>query len=176
MLELYAEGIISVLIVPRDSCWTLPVRAAVVVVMGTQYVYAEAEGSEYQLRDYALTELIRMQSRAVRHSGLGHFYLFCQTESKNTFIHFLTEGLPLESQILDTHDLEVWYRKTGSVLEKQHIVDALSFTFLARRIVNNPTFYDCTSNSRNANLSRIVDKLVDNVEDLRSDAGTTTTG
>lgn len=167
MLELYAEGIIPVLVVPRDSCWTLPVRAAVVVVMGTQYAYVEAEGSERQLRDYGLTELVRMQSRAVRHSGSGLFYLFCQAEAKNTFIHFLNEGLPLESQILETRDLETWYRDhriNGGVLDKQQVIDALSFTFLARRVVSNPAYYDCTSRSRDENLSRIVDRLVGNFE------------
>ncbi|KAJ6539226.1 Sec63-domain-containing protein [Mycena capillaripes] len=159
MLELYAEGIIRVLIVPRDSCWTLPVRAAVVVVMGTQYAHAEAEGADRQLRDYGLTELVRMQSRAVRHSGAGHFHLFCQAEGKDTFIRFLNDGLPLESGLLDSPELRAWYTAHAR-LDKQQLVDALSFTFLAHRIATNPTYYDCVSSSRDENLSRIVDDLV----------------
>jgi antiviral helicase SLH1 len=159
MLELYAEGIIRVLIVPRDSCWTLPVRAAVVVVMGTQYAHAEAEGADRQLRDYGLTELVRMQSRAVRHSGAGHFYLFCQAEGKDTFLRFLNEGLPLESALLNSPELRAWYAAHAH-LDKQQLVDALSFTFLAHRIATNPTYYDCVSSSRYENLSRIVDDLV----------------
>ncbi|KAF7352893.1 putative helicase mug81 [Mycena venus] len=159
MLELYAEGIIRVLIVPRDSCWTLPVRAAVVVVMGTQYAYAEAEGADRQLRDYGLTELVRMQGRAVRHSGAGHFHLFCQAEGKDTFLRFLNDGLPLESALLDSSELRAWYTAHAH-LDKQQLVDALSFTFLAHRIATNPTYYDCVSNSRDENLSRIVDDLV----------------
>ncbi|KAJ7895943.1 Sec63 Brl domain-containing protein [Mycena olivaceomarginata] len=159
MLELYAEGIIRVLVVPHDSCWTLPVRAAVVVVMGTQYAHAEAEGGDRQLREYGLTELVRMQSRAVRHSGAGHFHLFCQAEGKDTFIRFLNEGLPLESALVDSPELHAWY-KAHAHLDKQQLVDALSFTFLARRITTNPTYYDCVPNSRDENLSRIVDDLV----------------
>jgi antiviral helicase SLH1 len=162
MLELYVEGIIRVLIVPRDSCWTVPVRAAVVVVMGTQYVHVEGEDADRQVRDYGLIELVRMQSRAVRHTRSGHFYLFCQTEAKDTFTRFLNEGLPLESQLSETHDLAMWYgsqkRNLGS-LKEQQIVDALSFTFLARRLITNPTYYDCVSTSRDENISRIVDKL-----------------
>lgn len=166
MLELYAEGIIRVLVVPRDSCWTLPVRAAVVVVMGTQYVQVEVEGLERQLRDYDLTELVRMQSRAVRHSGSGHFYLFCQAEAKDTFTRFLNEGLPLESHLLETRVLENWYkerRKSDGISDKQQGVEALSFTFLARRIVSNPVYYDCPSSSHDESLSRIVDKLEDSM-------------
>ena len=164
MLELYAEGMIKVLIVPRDSCWTLPVRAAIVVVMGAQYVYVEGSGSgsDRQLRDYELTELVRMQSRAVRHSGSGSFHLLCQAEAKDTFTRFLNDGLPLESQLLETNDLETWYHKrvqNGGIVGKQEAVDMLSFTFLARRLVSNPTYYDATAGSLDGNLSRIVDKL-----------------
>jgi len=162
MLELYAEGIIRVLVVPRDACWTLPVRAGVVVVMGTQYFYAEKEGSELQLRDYDLAELIRMQGRAIRHSGVGHFNLFCQAEARDTFTRFLNEGLPLESRLLETRDLELWYREQrlkGAISDQQEGVEALSNTFLARRIVSNPVYYDTSSVSLDENLSRIVDKL-----------------
>ncbi|KAJ7179883.1 Sec63 Brl domain-containing protein [Mycena crocata] len=159
MLELYAEGIIRVLIVPRESCWTLPVRAAVVVVMGTQYSHVESEGADRQLRDYGLTEMARMQSRAVRHSGAGHFHLFCQAEGKDTFIRFLNDGLPLESALLDSPELRVWYT-THANLDKQQLIDALSFTFLAHRVATNPTYYDCVSSSRDENLSRIVDDLI----------------
>ena len=162
ILELYAEGIVRVLIVPRDSCWTVPVRATVVVVMGTQYVHVEGEDAERQLRDYQLNELVRMQGRAVRHTGSGHFYLFCQAEAKDTFTRFLNEGLPLESQLLENRDLETWYniqRQNLGSLKEQQIVDALSFTFLARRLVSNPAYYDCTPTSRDESISRIVDKL-----------------
>lgn len=163
MLELYAEGIIRVLVVPRDSCWALPVRATVVVVMGTQYVHVEAEGSDRQLRDYGLTELVRMQSRAVRHTGSGYFYLFCQAEAKDTFTRFLNEGLSLESQLLETDDLVQWYnaqKKRAGTLHEQDVLDALSFTFLARRVVGNPAYYDSTPTSWNDNMSRIVDKVI----------------
>lgn len=162
MLDLYAEGIIRVLIVPRDSCWTVPVRATVVVVMGTQYVHVEGEDADRQLRDYGLIELVRMQGRAVRHTGSGHFHLFCQAEAKDTIARFLHDGLPLESQLLETSDFATWFdlqkRNLGS-LQEQQIVDALSFTFLARRLVSNPVYYDCTSTLRAENLSRVVDRL-----------------
>ncbi len=160
MLELYAEGIVRVFIVPHDSCWSLPVRAAVVVVMGTQYFHVN--GNEWQLRDYSLEELVRMQGRAVRHNNTGHFHLFCQAEGKDTFIRFLNDGLPLESKLLESDELRTWYqgqRNRGSIRSKQDGVDALSFTFLARRLETNPGYYDMTTESRSKRLSRIVDSL-----------------
>lgn len=164
MLELYAEDRLRVLIVPRDACWALPVRAATVVVMGTQYLHVTDE--ERQMRDYALEELVRMQGRAVRHDGAGHFHLFCQVESKDTFLRFLNDGLPLESKLLQTGVLRAWYRdrrKDGSIADKQQAVDALSFTFLARRLTSNPVYYDCSSTSVNELLSRVVDSLDEEV-------------
>ncbi|KAJ3723103.1 Sec63-domain-containing protein [Lentinula raphanica] len=162
MMQLYAEGLIRVLIVPREASWSLPVRAAAVVVMGTQYVHFGAEGDERQVREYELTELVRMQSRAVRHSGSGQFHLFCQAEVKDMYVRFLTEGLPLESKLLENGTLEEWCqtaRKRGYLEREQNVMDALSFTFLTHRVATNPTYYDCLSRSRDENLSRIVDRL-----------------
>jgi antiviral helicase SLH1 len=162
MLELYAEGIIRVFIVSRESCWALPIRASVVVVMGTQYSYSESEGSERQIRDYELPELVQMQGRAVRHGSSGHFHLFCQSEARDTFTRFLNEGLPLESRLLETQDLEIWFRhqrSKGWIADRQQTVDALSFTFLARRVVTNAAYYDMSSTSLDASLSRIADRL-----------------
>ncbi|KAI9056561.1 Sec63-domain-containing protein [Trametes sanguinea] len=171
MLELFADGLIRVLIVPREACWTLPVRATTVVVMGTQYVHVRPGdggksggngGDERQVREYALEEIVRMQGRAVRHRGAGHFHLFCQAEGKDTITRFLNDGLPLESKLLETDVLRSWYRdrrKDGSIPDKQAAVDVLSFTFLARRLVSNPAYYDARSTAVNELLSRIVDQL-----------------
>lgn len=164
LLELYAEGIVRVLIAPRDACWSLPVRAGTVVVMGTQYFHVSGkDGEERQLRDYPLEELVRMQGRAVRHNGGGHFHLFCQSEAKDTFMRFLTEGLPLESKLLETDDLRAWYRgtrDTGGFRSRQDGADALSFTFLARRLESNPAYYDVPPElSIDERISRVVDDL-----------------
>ncbi|KAG6837982.1 hypothetical protein H0H93_008376 [Arthromyces matolae] len=171
MLELFAEGHVRVLLVPRDSCWTLPIRATVVIVMGTQYFHVEAESSDRQLRDYPLTELVRMQSRAIKHNGTGYFHLFCQAEAKDTITRFLNEGLPIESQLLETDDFAQWVALRRSLpggLRAQDVLDVLSFTFLGRRVVTNPAYYDCTSTSRDENLSRITDKITTRASELAS--------
>ncbi|ESK97545.1 activating signal cointegrator 1 complex subunit 3 [Moniliophthora roreri MCA 2997] len=161
ILQLYVERVICVLLVPRDACWSLPVRSGTVVVMGTQYV--QYTGQEHRLKEYGMPELVRMQSRAVRHSGTGHFHLFCQAEAKDTYMQFLNNGLPLESDLPGSIELETWYkrlRERGELSEKQDIVDVLSFTFLAKRVTSNPTYYDCSPNSLAQSLSAITDKLV----------------
>jgi antiviral helicase SLH1 len=168
MLGLFAEGTMRVLIVPHDSVMSLPVRAAVVVVMGTQYVSAgemSSKSGDRQVHDYSLPKIVRMQSRAVRHSGAGHFFLFCQAEATDTLTRFLNDGLPLESELMESSVLMDWMRaqKGDWKGRKQDLVDALSFSFLARRVVTNPSYYDCSTRDRNETLSRMVDGLVEQV-------------
>jgi antiviral helicase SLH1 len=162
MLELFAEGIIRVLLVSREACWTVPVRANVVVVLGTQYLHVDPVRDERQYRDYSHTEIVRMQSRAIQHNELGRFFLFCQAESKDTYTRFLDDGLPLESELDASDELVKWYRqerRSGRIAGKQAAVDALSWTFMARRLVSNPAYYDAEGGSTDEFLSRLVDRL-----------------
>jgi len=175
VLELYAEGVVRVLVVARDACWALPVRAAVVVVMGTQYYAVQEDGAGRQLRNYTLEDLVHMQGRAVRHGEVGHFHLFCQAEDKDTYMRFLEGGLPLESRLLDSDQLRRWYkyhRDGGHIRNKQEGVQALSWTFLARRVASNPTYYD-SKGTRDECLSRIVDKLEDSIIHHNQDSSST---
>jgi antiviral helicase SLH1 len=161
MLQLYLEGIIRVLIVPREACWTVPVRARVVIVMGAQYVSIAPE-SDRQLREYSVQEVAKMQACAVRPGQSGAFHLFCQADQRDTYMRFLDEGLPLESGLMDSEVLKAWLRgmKTaGAIASKQDCVDALSFTYLAQRLETNPAYYDASPGNREHNISRYVDTL-----------------
>ncbi|KAF9483938.1 Sec63-domain-containing protein [Pholiota conissans] len=164
MLEMFAEGIVRVMIVPKDSCWNLPARAPVVIVMGTQYVHVEEKGASRQIRDYSLTELVRMQSRVIQQTRTGFFHLFCQAEALETYSRFLDDGLPLESHLSDSQVLHDWVRSfySGNT-DKQRLIDALSFTFLSHRLVSNPSYYGFTNRDRSENLSAIADQIVDDM-------------
>ena len=167
VLELFAEGIVGLLIAPLEACWSLPVHAGIVVAMGTQYIQDDPSKSERRLKDYTIGEVVQMQSCAVRQDGAGHFVLFCPAEAVEMFNKFLNEdGLPLESQLLDTGALEKWYRerrRDGMIRNKQDGVDALSFTFLARRMMMNPTYYGLRQGTSEAEaLSRMVDEFESN--------------
>ncbi|KAL4075963.1 Sec63-domain-containing protein [Scleroderma citrinum] len=163
ILELFAEGLIRVLVVTRDAGRSLPVKAGAVVVLGTQYVEVHRSTMECQLKDYTLLEVVEMQSSAIHQSEPGYFTLFCPIEDGEKFNKFLNDdGLPLESQLLETGLLTEWYRKNmeeGTVRSKQDAVEALSFTFLGRRAVRNPAYYDLPHSSHEIVLSRIVDRL-----------------
>lgn len=161
ILQMYVEGIVRVLIVPRASCWTVPVRAGIVIVMGTQYVQAASAEADRRILDYELEEIVRMQGRAVRPDQNGYFYLFCQTDAKDTFTRFLDDGFPLESSLHEDHTLlHDWFGRNGDDIDEQEVVRTLSFTFLAHRLVSNPVYYDVATNkSRDEVFSRIVNGL-----------------
>lgn len=163
LLELFATSLIRVLVVAREAAWNLPVKAGAVVILGTQYIEADPSMSERRLKDYTLLEVVQMQSQAVRQSEPSHFALFCPVEDGERFIKFLNDdGLPLESQLLETGLLTEWYRKKteeGTVRSKQDAIEVLSFTFAARRAVSNPAYYDLIHGSHSDVLSRIVDRL-----------------
>lgn len=164
MLDMFAEGIIRVLVVPKDSCWILPIRATVVIAMGTQYVHVEDKGASRQIRDYSLTEVVRMQSRAIQQTGTGFFHLLCQAEALETYSRFLDDGLPLESQLSDSQLLRDWISTFSSgYADKQRIVDALSFTFLSHRVTSNPSYYGFNSRDKGQNISAAVDHAVDDI-------------
>ena len=173
MLELCAEGIVRVLISPREALWSIPMRAGTVVVMGTQYVRVEGDASpgrndstqqNRQIADYPLAEVVHMQGRAARHAHTGHFHLLCQAEGRETLTRFLDEGLPLESTLHESPVLAKWLREkwnngTISRSDKQQAMDILSWTYLARRAESNPMYYDAAPGDLDSSLSRLVDRL-----------------
>ncbi|CAG8650557.1 4773_t:CDS:1 [Acaulospora colombiana] len=176
-LRLFMEGVVRVLIVPREVCWNIPVRAGLVIVMGTQYTTGTPSAttdplrtSERRVVEYSLHELVRMQGRAVRYGKTGHFHIMCQSEHRDSYMRFLTGGLPLESQLIGEEDNEEspisqairdWVErqiKTGNLKSKQDLLDFLTSTFLAYRLEKNPTYYDLEDDRANF-LSRLVDSL-----------------
>lgn len=159
ILRLFLEGILRVLIAPRDACWTIPVRANV-IVMGTQYISVTPGSSNVQLKDYDIRELVQMQGRAAVHGAVGHFHVLCQSEARSTIMRFLEEGLPLESHLLDEETLPRWIARAkskGLIQTPQDISDVLSWSFLAHRVRSNSLYYEADGQSPEERLSRLVD-------------------
>jgi len=103
-----------------------------------------------------------MQSRAVRHTGSGQFHLFCQAEALQTYSRFLDDGLPVESQLAETKTFQRWVKAVfHHHIDKQRVIDALSFTFFAQRVISNPSYYGFTNRNQDESLSAIVDQLVE---------------
>lgn len=163
-LRLYLEGFIRVMIVPHDSCWALPVKGNVVIVMGTQYVKSSTPGSGRLMENYSIQEIARMQNHAISPLNSGQFHLFCPAEHRDSYLRFLNEGLPLESDLLRGDTLKRWlqdWRKKASIVQKEDAADALSFTFLYQRLDVNPAYYEAQSIKKVNYISRLIDDIWD---------------
>lgn len=158
VLKLFEDKMTPIILVTREYCWSLSCRAKVVVVMGTQYVRNFGQDQERQVKDYSWTEMNRMQSCATMHGSSGQFHIFCQTDSRERISYFLNEGLPLESELQSSSILNHLISENGN--NKQITIDFLSWTFLARRLLKNPMYYDVPHDSFDETLSYMVDRLV----------------
>jgi len=127
ILSLYDSGAINLLVVGRDSIWSLEVRCNVVIVMSIQFfrsnnvkvqdILLEARSdqsskgkpkmSEAKLVDYPITDIIRMQSFAAEASVSqndakgGDCLIMCQQDQVSFVRRMLDEGYVLESSSLE---------------------------------------------------------------------------
>ncbi|KAK4050583.1 putative steryl acetyl hydrolase mug81 [Microbotryomycetes sp. JL221] len=188
-LESFSSGIVQVLITSREACWTLPLQASLVVVMSAQFAMRTIDmtsNNEREIVDYALTDIVQMQSLAQppRQDSSAHFLVLCQQHQAELYGRYLNQGLPLESTLLGDslllqtvlHDLEDSSavddvkNTTRGIKNRQDMVDMLSWTFVARRLGQNPSYYvddtqavveveDVTNQ-----LSRLADRVLEQLE------------
>jgi pre-mRNA-splicing helicase BRR2 len=156
---LYAAGALSLCIVTHSLCWGLALSARVVVILDTQYF----DGAEHRYVDYSLTAMLQMMGRASRpqtdESGLC--VVLCQGSKKPFFKKFLHEALPVESHLQHfLHDHVCAEVVTKTIENKQDAVDYLTWTFMYRRLTQNPNYYNLTGASHR-HLSDFLSELVE---------------
>lgn len=194
VLQLFAAEAIRVLIVSRESCWTLPtyLTASNVVVMGAQYLELDTSKPggvpERRTKNYTVLELTRMQGFATRPShpnstvsasGSRRFTVMCQAEQKDTYNRFLNEGLPLESAFKPVLSMQsdlvvsvALQELLGDEPKRQDLVDLLGWSYFWVRLRNNPNYYDMNGDVESGrSLSRAVDGYFEEYYKRRRAAG-----
>ncbi|CAI2180063.1 11144_t:CDS:2 [Funneliformis geosporum] len=163
--ELFESGAIQVVVASRDTCWGINLSCHMVIIMGTQFF----EGKEHRYADYPITDVLQMMGRACRprQDETGRCVLMCQAIKKDFYKKFLYEALPVESHL--DHFLHDHFNAeivTKTVENKQDAVDYLTWTFLYRRMVENPNYYGMQG-SDHRHLSDHLSELVETtVNDL----------
>lgn len=140
--RLFSAGAIQVMVASKDTVWSLPVEAHLVLLLSLQTY----EGREHRYVDYALPDLLEMVGKCTVAGDDGHSrcMLLCQANRKDYFKKFLAEGLPLESRLAAyTQDFLNAEIVSRSIQDKQGAVDMLTWTFLYRRLPRNPQAYGC---------------------------------
>ncbi|KAL4290876.1 hypothetical protein GQ457_14G019540 [Hibiscus cannabinus] len=140
-------------------CWGVPLSAHSVVVMGTQYY----DGRENAHTDYPVTHLLQMMGHASRPllDNSGKCVILCHAPRKE-YYKFLYEAFPVESHL--HHFLHDNFNAgiVATVIEnKQDAVDYLTWTFMYRRLTQNPNYYNLQGVSHR-HLSDHLSELVEN--------------
>lgn len=163
--KLYTSGAVQVVVASRESCWGLPFKAHLVVIMGTQ----QFMGREHRYTEYVITDVLQMMGRASRPLAgeTGRCVLMCPAVKKDFYKKFLYEALPVESHL--DHFLHDHFNAeivTQTIENKQDAVDYLTWTFLYRRMALNPNYYNLQGTSHR-HLSDHLSELVETtLEDL----------
>lgn len=139
--QLFDSGAIQVAVVTRDLCWGLDVTAYLIIIMDTQFY----NGKNHSYEDYPVTDVMQMIGRANRptEDDDAKCVLMCQTSKKDFYKKFLTESLPVESHL--DHRMHDHFNAeivTKTIENKQDAVDYLTWTFLYRRLTQNPNYYN----------------------------------
>ncbi|KAJ1551678.1 DEIH-box ATPase, partial [Nowakowskiella sp. JEL0078] len=165
--QLFDSGAARVIVASRDSCWGLGIRAELVIIMGAKYY----EGKEHRYVDYPMPDVLQMVGCASKPVGeddaMTRCVLMCNAVKKDFYKKFLDEALPIEShldQMLHDHfNAEI---VNGVIENKQDAVDYLTWTFLYRRLLLNPNYYNLTGNTQrhlSDYLSDLVERTVDDL-------------
>lgn len=158
--QLFEAGWIQVCVMTSSMCWGTPLLAHLVVVMGTQYY----DGRENAHTDYPVTDLLQMMGHASRPlvDNSGKCVILCHAPRKEYYKKFLYEAFPVESHlqhfIHDNLNAEI---VVGVIENKQDAVDYLTWTFMYRRLTQNPNYYNLQGVSHR-HLSDYLSELVEN--------------
>uniref|UniRef100_A0A8C7QRT5 U5 small nuclear ribonucleoprotein 200 kDa helicase n=1 Tax=Oncorhynchus mykiss TaxID=8022 RepID=A0A8C7QRT5_ONCMY len=151
---------VQVVVASRSLCWGTNISAHLVVIMDTQYY----NGKIHAYVDYPIYDVLQMVGKANRplQDDEGRCVIMCQGSKKDFFKKFLYEPLPVESHLdhcmHDHFNAEI---VTKTVENKQDAVDYLTWTFLYRRMTQNPNYYNLQGMSHR-HLSDHLSELVEN--------------
>lgn len=164
---LFQQGAVQVMLVSRDCCWEIDVKAHLVVVMGTQFF----DGREHRYIDYPIAEVLQMFGRAGRpQDKKSKGVLMVPAVKRDYYKKFLNEALPIESHLHDNlHDVFLPEISNKMITSTQDAVDWVTFTYLYRRFLANPSYYSLTDTS-NEGLSAHLSELVETTLTELSDA------
>ena len=167
--SLFSQGAVQVILVSRDCCWEVQSDAHLVIIMGTQFF----EGREHRYIDYPISEVLQMFGKAGRpgEDKDCRGVLMCPEVKRNYHRKFLSEALPIESQLQSyMHDAFVTEISTKTIESTQDAVDWTTYTYFYRRLLANPSFYglsDTTHEGLSSYLSEQVEQTLKDLSDAK---------
>ncbi|XP_020701426.1 DExH-box ATP-dependent RNA helicase DExH14 isoform X3 [Dendrobium catenatum] len=165
--ELFANNRIQILVCTSTLAWGVNLPAHLVIIKGTEYY----DGKTKRYVDFPITDILQMMGRAGRpqFDQHGKAVILVHEPKKSFYKKFLYEPFPVESNLREhLHDHIIAEIVTGTIRHKEDAVNYLTWTFLFRRLVLNPSYYeleDTESKTINTYLSRLVQNTLEDLED-----------
>ncbi|KAI9505837.1 Sec63 Brl domain-containing protein [Coemansia spiralis] len=156
--QLFYDRKIQVLVATSTLAWGVNLPAHLVILKGTEFYDAKSKGYV----DFPITDVLQMIGRAGRpqFDDRAIARIFVTDTKKEFYKKFLHEPFPVESSLhnhLHEHiNAEI---ASGAVKSAQDAVDYLSWTYLYRRLRQNPTYYgveEATESGVDKYLSKLV--------------------
>lgn len=170
--SLYKEGIIRVLIVIYSMSWAIDdLESHLVILLDAE----RFDGHEHRNVEYSIPDMLQIMGRANKtysnksgSSQSAKCILYCHTPRKEYFIKFLQEPLPVESQLDHSlHDHLNADVVAGTIENKQDAVDWITWTFMYRRISQNPNYYNLAGRT-GQHINDFLSELIENtIEELQ---------
>jgi pre-mRNA-splicing helicase BRR2 len=157
--RLYQLGAIQVVVASKETAWSIPLTAYMVILMGTQTF----EGKEHRYVDYSFPDVLQMMGRACRplEDANSKCVLMVPQVRKPFFLKFLNEGLPIESHVhLSLADFLLSEIAAGTIENKQECVDWFTWLWCYRRLNQNPNYYNLQGTSHR-HLSDHLSQLIE---------------
>ncbi|KAJ1827712.1 activating signal cointegrator 1 complex subunit 3, partial [Coemansia sp. RSA 2599] len=138
--QLFYDRKIQILVATSTLAWGVNLPAHLVILKGTEFYDAKSKGYV----DFPITDVLQMIGRAGRpqFDDRAIARIFVTDSKKEFYKKFLHEPFPVESSLhqhLHEHiNAEI---SSGAIKSAQDAVDYLSWTYLYRRLRQNPTYY-----------------------------------
>lgn len=162
VLKLFKNQEIQILIITAEAFWSLDVSCKLLIVMDT----CKYNGKEHRYQDFSIPELLQVLSLATESPCTA--VIMCHAPRKEFLKKFLYEAYPVESHL--DHYLEDHYNSeivSHTINSKQDAVDWITWTFMYRRLTQNPNYYNlqgCSGAHINDHLSELVENTLETLE------------
>lgn len=163
----FQAGAIQVMLVSRDCAYEVQSSAYLSIIMGTQMF----DGRQHRYIDYTIAEILQMLGKAGRplEDTKARGVLMCPDVKRNYYKKFLSEALPIESQLQAyLHDVFVTEISAKVVTDMQDAINWFTYTYYYRRLMANPSFYGLTSATQegfNAHLIELIETTLKELAD-----------
>jgi activating signal cointegrator complex subunit 3 len=159
--ELFCNLKIQILICTSTLAWGVNFPARLVVIKGTEFF--DAKLGRYV--DFPITDVLQMMGRAGRpqFDQRGYAVIMVHEPKKSFYRKFLYEPFPVESQLKGQLPDHISAEIAGGTITSRHdAVEYLTWTYLFRRLLQNPAYYgleDSSTKGVRTFLYGIVDEV-----------------